>query len=93
MYNKLLINVVFSFPVAPTLIKLKGQGRENTLEVKEGSEVTLECSVHNSKPVASITWLKNDQEISLGKLLVFAYMIEFNKLNRHVWTSIYVHDK
>ena len=53
--------------VAPTSVTLKGRGRETSLEVPEGEDVTLECLVEASKPVATVVWYKNDRRIAFGK--------------------------
>ena len=53
--------------VAPTRVSLKGRGQEETLEVTEGEQVTLECIVEAAKPVASVVWYKNDRRIALGE--------------------------
>ena len=54
--------------MAPTAVSMVGRRHEEVIEVHEDEEVTLECMVENAKPVAEITWYKNDREIRLGKL-------------------------
>ena len=53
--------------MAPTRVSLKSRGQEETLEVTEGEQVTLECLVEAAKPVATVVWYKNDRRIMLGK--------------------------
>ncbi|XP_076060270.1 nephrin-like isoform X4 [Oratosquilla oratoria] len=51
--------------MAPTNIQILGRGRESEIEVTEGEEVTLECLVENAKPVAQVTWYKNNVMIKI----------------------------
>ncbi|XP_042868952.1 nephrin-like isoform X2 [Penaeus japonicus] len=55
--------------LAPTNIELLGRAREEVIEVNEGEEITLECQVEDAKPVATVRWYKNNEEIHLDSRL------------------------